>query len=80
MSFVDYSFDALALVPFNINPHYLDVPENDDHQGETREERLLQFIEHNNKLVLALREGTCLLVDGDNAKIIGPLKARLFYP
>jgi len=74
------SFEALALVPFHINPHYLDTPDSDQHQGETREERILQFIEHNNKLVLALREGTCLLVDGDKAKLIGPSKSRLFYP
>lgn len=55
-------------------------PENSKHQGETRQERLEQFVEWNKKMVLALREGTCLQVDGDKARIIGPLKAIIFTP
>lgn len=74
------SFDALNLVPFNINPHYLDVPDSDTHQGETREERVQQFVELNKRIVLGLREGTCLLVDGDKARLVGELKSRLFRP
>lgn len=72
------SFDALALVPFNINPHYLDPEVGGKHQGETREERISQFHEHNEAPVLGLREGSTLLVDGDRATLIGTRKARLF--
>lgn len=72
------SFDALALVPFNINPHYLDPEVGGTHRGETREERILQFHEQNEALVLGLREGSTLLVDGDRATLVGTRKARLF--
>eukprot|EP01006_Ploeotia_vitrea_P004047 TRINITY_DN113738_c0_g1_i1.p1 TRINITY_DN113738_c0_g1~~TRINITY_DN113738_c0_g1_i1.p1 ORF type:complete len:271 (+),score=13.57 TRINITY_DN113738_c0_g1_i1:26-814(+) len=59
------TFDALNLVPFNINPHYLDADPNSTHQGETREERLKQFFEENDNTIVALREGSFLRVQGD---------------
>ena len=51
----------MDLVPFQINPHYLD--ENpDNHGGETREQRINEFIEINpDTTVVGLREGTLLL-------------------
>ncbi|XP_052900653.1 probable alpha-aspartyl dipeptidase [Anopheles moucheti] len=66
------TFDALALVPFNINPHYIDPDANGKHMGETRAERIKQFHELNDAPVLGLREGTTLFVNGDNATLIGP--------
>lgn len=66
------SFDALNLIPFNINPHYLDPDVNSTHKGETREDRILQYHEEEGSTtVLALREGSCLLVKDDRAVLKG---------
>jgi dipeptidase E len=72
------SFDALGLVPFQINPHYLDAhPEG--HQGETREERLLEFIAVNRRVyVVGLREGSLLRVEGATIRLLGDKPARIF--
>lgn len=72
------SFDALNLVPFNINPHYIDADESSTHKGETREDRIKEFHAVNDALVLGLREGTMVLVDDDKAKLLGSFNARLF--
>jgi dipeptidase E len=70
-------FDALNLVPFQINPHYLDAnPEN--HAGETREQRILEFIEANKQTtVVGLREGTMLKMDNNRLSLIGERNARV---
>ncbi|ANJ10974.1 dipeptidase PepE [Streptomyces parvulus] len=72
------SFEALGLVPFQINPHYLDPDPASTHKGETREERLTEFLEENDVPVLGLREGSWLRVDGDRAALGGARDARLF--
>jgi dipeptidase E len=72
------SFAALALVPFNVNPHYLDPEPDSTHMGETREQRLREFHEMNDAPVVALREGTWLDVDGASCRLGGLLRARLF--
>ncbi|MDN3256759.1 dipeptidase PepE [Streptomyces sp. MA25(2023)] len=72
------SFEALGLVPFQINPHYLDPDPASTHKGETREERLTEFLEENDVPVLGLREGSWFRVDGDRAVIGGERDARLF--
>jgi len=72
------TFDALGLLPFNINPHYLDPDPSSEHQGETRETRINEFHVHNLQPVVALREGTMLRVGGDGVQLIGTPGGRLF--
>jgi dipeptidase E len=72
------SFDALALVPFQISPHYLDPDPASTHMGETQEERILQFLEENDAPVVGLREGSMLRVRSGSVCLIGPHGARLF--
>ena len=72
------TFDALALVPFNINPHYLDPDPDSKHKGETRETRIREFHELNEPPVVGLREGSMLKVDGDRVELRGQVGARLF--
>jgi len=71
-------FDTTGLVPFQINPHYLDAnPEG--HGGETREQRIEEFLEINPDVyVVGLREGTMLRVNDKKMVLIGNRKARIF--
>ncbi len=72
------SFDCLNLIPFQINPHYLDAnPEG--HGGETREQRIEEFLVVNKEMkVLGLREASLLFVEGKLMKLLGSRQLRLF--
>jgi dipeptidase E len=72
------SFDTLNLIPFQINPHYLDAnPEG--HGGETREQRINEFQALNTDVVVVgLREATALHVDEDSLHLLGNRPMRLF--
>jgi dipeptidase E len=72
------SFTALGLVHFQINPHYLDPDPASKHMGETREERLLQFLEDNKTPVVGLREGAIIRVENGSAMLKGSTGARIF--
>jgi dipeptidase E len=72
------SFRALGLVPFQINPHYIDPDPASRHMGETRQARITEFLEENNVPVLGLREGSWLRVTGGTATIGGMAGGRLF--
>lgn len=72
------SFDALSLVPFQINPHYVDADPKSKHMGETREERLQQFLEENETPVIGLREGAWLWIENGACELKGSTGARLF--
>ncbi|HEU4874281.1 MAG TPA: dipeptidase PepE [Pyrinomonadaceae bacterium] len=72
------SFDALGLVSFQINPHYLDPDPNSKHMGETREERIRQFLEENDTPVVGLREGAMLRIENGETVLRGSTGARIF--
>lgn len=69
---------ALGLVPFQINPHYTDY-HPPGHMGETRDERLGEFVHMNPGVrVVGLREGTILRVEGGSIRLLGGRPARYF--
>jgi dipeptidase E len=72
------TLDALGLVSFQINPHYLDPDPGSTHMGETRETRIREFHEENVTPVVGLREGAMLRVDGDRIELRGRAGARIF--
>lgn len=72
------SFDTLGIIPFNINPHYLDPQEGSKHMGESRETRILEYHSQNNTPVIGLREGSWLRVHGEEITLKGELSARIF--
>lgn len=72
------SFKTLGVIPFNLNPHYLDPDPTSKHMGETRETRIAEFHTQNTIPVVGLREGSWLRVKGDEIILKGDLDARLF--
>jgi dipeptidase E len=72
------SLTALGIVPFCLNPHYLDPDPASTHKGETREERIAQFHEENQEIVVGLREGAILRVEGSTVSLRGIARARIF--
>jgi dipeptidase E len=78
------SLDALGLVPFQVNPHWFDGPtyvrQGDGYSpygGETRDDRLREFLEENDRPVLAIAEGGILRVEEAKATLL-VAPARLF--
>ena len=72
------SFDAIGLVPFQLNPHFQDPVPKSTHMGETREERIMQFLEENETPVLGLREGAWVWAENGSVKLGGSHGARIF--
>ena len=74
------SLAAMDLVPFQINPHYVDRDPDSSHRGETREQRLNEYLEQNDTPVVALREGAMLRVEGPSVLVAGSAGVRVFRP
>ena len=72
------SFQTLGIVPFNINPHYLDPDPNSEHKGETRETRIKEFHSINSQPVIGLREGSWIELKDNKVTLKGELQARVF--
>lgn len=72
------SFRALGLLPFQINPHFVDADPASKHMGETREQRIEEFLEENDVPVLGLREGAFLRREGSSLHLGGVAGGRLF--
>lgn len=72
------NFLALGLVPYQINPHYLDPDPASTHKGETRDERLLQYLEESPVPVVGLREPAWLRVENGVSRLEGERGARVF--
>jgi len=72
------SFDAIGLVPFQLNPHFQDPDPNSTHMGEPREQRIIQFHEENETPVLGLREGAWVWAENGSVRLGGSRGARIF--
>ncbi|MDP2630554.1 MAG: dipeptidase PepE [Candidatus Uhrbacteria bacterium] len=72
------SFDALGLVPFNPNPHYIDPDMSTTHRGETRDDRIKEFLEENTNTVVGLREGGILHIE-NGAMTLKGRGAKVFF-
>ncbi|OCA77514.1 dipeptidase E [Chryseobacterium artocarpi] len=72
------SFDCMGLVPFNLNPHYLDPNPDLKHNGETRETRIMEFLTQNDLKVVGLREGNWIRRIKDTITVEGNELTRIF--
>ncbi|MGN6178996.1 MAG: dipeptidase PepE [Mucilaginibacter sp.] len=72
------SFSTMGLVPFNLNPHYLDPDPNSKHNGETRETRIKEYHTQNATPVVGLREGSWIRVMGEKITTEGSFNSRIF--
>jgi len=72
------SFECMGLVPFNLNPHYLDPNPELKHNGETRETRIMEFLTQNDIKVVGLREGNWIRILGDKITTEGSENTRVF--
>ncbi|EJL71848.1 dipeptidase PepE [Chryseobacterium populi] len=72
------SFECMGLVPFNLNPHYLDPNPELKHNGETRETRIKEFLTQNDLKVVGLREGNWIRRVGDTITVEGNELTRIF--
>ena len=71
-------FDALGLVPFNINPHYRETDPAMAPFSETRDERIGQYLQVHDNPVLGIEEQTLLCWENDAGTVLGHGRVRCF--
>ena len=72
------SFKTMGLVPFNINPHFIDADAQSKHMGETRDTRIQEFLAFNQIPVVGLREGSWISIYDERIMLKGDLPAKIF--
>ena len=72
------SLKALGIIHLNINPHYLEPIDGFEHMGESRATRINEFHKFNDEVVIGLREGSYLQVEGDDIYLKGLKHAVIF--
>jgi dipeptidase E len=73
------SLNALNLIPFQINPHFIDADPLSRTMDETREERIKEFHEENDLPVVGLREGSWLIIENGDISLQGKNGAKVFF-
>jgi dipeptidase E len=73
------SFNSLGLIPFNINPHFPGVRYPQNHMGETREQRIEEFLKFNEQPVIALKENSRILIENNTLQLMGDSEAIVFF-
>ncbi|MCP4458118.1 MAG: dipeptidase PepE [Cytophagales bacterium] len=72
------SFNALNLVPFQINPHYTEA-QLPNHGGETRKDRIKEFLHLNqDDAVIGIPEGNLLEISDNSCKLRGDDIIKVF--
>lgn len=71
-------FDAMGLVPWTINPHYLESDPAMAPGSETRDQRIAEYLSVNENPVLAIEESASLWVEENKGRVFGAGRARLF--
>ncbi|SFD60569.1 dipeptidase E [Chitinophaga sp. CF118] len=74
------SFNTMGLIPFNLNPHYMDPIPGIPHMGESRETRIREFQVQQPLAVVGLREGSWIRVKGERVTLEGSESAKIFEP
>jgi dipeptidase E len=71
-------FDALGLVPWTINPHYLETDPAMAATSETRDERIHEYLLVNANPVIGIEENTGLRIEDGRATVRGTGRVKLF--
>ena len=71
-------FDALGLVAWTINPHYLETDPAMAATSETRDERIHEYLLVNSNPVIGIEENTGLRIEDGRATVRGAGRVKLF--
>jgi dipeptidase E len=72
------AFDALGLVPFNVNPHYLETDPTMAPGSETRDDRISEYHVVWDNAVVGIEEGTLVRVEDGVVTVRGRGRVKVF--